>query len=152
MIENGMNTSITGRAITKVSSHWRQWTFVIMHSISTRKWMIIPMAAVPECWCRQNRFTFMRRLQTVRQKAKSCISDSSGQVFNQAMARNVAQEEDLVFFVDTMRGNWWACSGNRHRLRIYRSHVLTGELPAMALSWQASAQAPQPLHFSLSIE
>ena len=40
MIENGMNTSITGRAIT---------TFVIMHSISTRKWMIIPMAAVPEC-------------------------------------------------------------------------------------------------------
>ena len=46
MIENGMNTSITGRAITKGLLTLEA---VIMHSISTRKWMIIPMAAVPEC-------------------------------------------------------------------------------------------------------
>ena len=41
MIENGMNTSITGRAITK--------GLLTLEAISTRKWMIIPMVAVPEC-------------------------------------------------------------------------------------------------------
>ena len=47
MIENGMNTSITGRAITKglltlEAVNIRDYAF-------NKQWMIIPMAAVPEC-------------------------------------------------------------------------------------------------------
>ena len=47
----------------------------------------------------------MRRLQTVRQKSQRVVYlTPQGQVFNQAMAREMAQEEDLVFLCGHYEG------------------------------------------------
>ena len=49
MIENGMNTSITGRAITKGLLTLEAVNIRDMRLINIRKWMTILMAAAPGC-------------------------------------------------------------------------------------------------------
>ena len=49
MIEQGLNTSITGRAISNGLCRLKQLISGTMRLISIKAWMIIPMVAEPGC-------------------------------------------------------------------------------------------------------
>ena len=91
----------------------------------------------------------MRRLQTVRQKSQRVVYlTPQGHVFNQAMAREMAQEEDLVFLCGHYEG-----IDERVLEEIVTDYVsigdyvLTGgELPAMVMMDSISRMVPGVLN------
>ena len=99
MIENGMNTSITGRAITK--------GLLTLEAVNIRDYAFNKHQKVDDYTYGGGAGMLMQAepvylayeaiANRTAKKPRVVYLTPQGQVFNQAMAREMAQEEDLVF-------------------------------------------------------
>ena len=129
----------------------------IMHLTSITAWMIIHMAAVPGCSCRQNLYTSVTEHWKTRigKRCRSVVYLSpQGQTFNQKMAEEFAEEEELVFLCGHYEG-----IDERVLEEIVTDYVsigdyvLTGgELPSMVMVDAISRLVPGVLHNDVSAE
>ena len=150
MIENGMNTSITGRAITK--------GLLTLEAVNIRDYAFNKHQKVDDytygggagMLMQAEPFYLAYEAITNRtaKKPRVVYLTPQGQVFNQAMAREMAQEEDLVFLCGHYEG-----IDERVLEEIVTDYVsigdyvLTGgELPAMVMMDSISRMVPGVLN------
>ena len=146
MIENGMNTSITGRAITKglltlEAVNIRDYAFNKHQKVDDYPYgggAGMLMQAEPVY------LAYEAIANRTAKKPRVVYLTPQGQVFNQAMAREMAQEEDLVFLCGHYEG-----IDERVLEEIVTDYVsigdyvLTGgELPAMVMMDSISRMVP----------
>mgnify|MGYP002572676782 FL=1 len=146
MIENGMNTSITGRAITK--------GLLTLEAVNIRDYAFNKHQKVDDYTYGGGAGMLMQAepvylaYEAIAEKAgkrpRVVYLTPQGQVFNQAMAREMAQEEDLVFLCGHYEG-----IDERVLEEIVTDYVsigdyvLTGgELPAMVMMDSISRMVP----------
>ena len=146
MIENGMNTSITGRAITK--------GLLTLEAVNIRDYAFNKHQKVDDYtygggagMLMQAEPVYLAYEAIAKRTAKRprvVYLTPQGQVFNQAMAREMAQEEDLVFLCGHYEG-----IDERVLEEIVTDYVsigdyvLTGgELPAMVMMDSISRMVP----------
>ena len=106
MIENGMNTSITGRAITK--------GLLTLEAVNIRDYAFNKHQKVDDYTYGGGAGMLMQAepvylayeaiANRTAKKPRVVYLTPQGQVFNQAMAREMAQEEDLVFLCGHYEG------------------------------------------------
>lgn len=156
MIENGMNTSITGRAITK--------GLLTLEAVNIRDYAFNKHQKVDDYTYGGGAGMLMQAepvylayeaiASRTAKKPRVVYLTPQGQVFNQAMAREMAQEEDLVFLCGHYEGidervleeivTDYVSAGD---------YVLTGgELPAMMIVDAVSRLIPGVLHNDVSAE
>ena len=150
MIENGMNTSITGRAITK--------GLLTLEAVNIRDYAFNKHQKVDDYtygggagMLMQAEPVYLAYEAIAKRTAKRprvVYLTPQGQVFNQAMAREMAQEEDLVFLCGHYEG-----IDERVLEEIVTDYVsigdyvLTGgELPAMVMMDSISRMVPGVLN------
>ena len=150
MIENGMNTSITGRAITK--------GLLSLEAINIRDFAFNKHQKVDDYTYGGGAGMLMQAepvylayeaiANRTAKKPRVVYLTPQGQVFNQAMAREMAQEEDLVFLCGHYEG-----IDERVLEEIVTDYVsigdyvLTGgELPAMVMMDSISRMVPGVLN------
>lgn len=146
MIENGMNTSITGRAITK--------GLLTLEAVNIRDYAFNKHQKVDDYTYGGGAGMLMQAepvylayeaiTNRTAKKPRVVYLTPQGQVFNQAMAREMAQEEDLVFLCGHYEG-----IDERVLEEIVTDYVsigdyvLTGgELPAMVFTDALSRMVP----------
>ena len=146
MIENGMNTSITGRAITK--------GLLTLEAVNIRDYAFNKHQKVDDYTYGGGAGMLMQAepvylayeaiANRTAKKPRVVYLTPQGQVFNQAMAREMAQEEDLVFLCGHYEG-----IDERVLEEIVTDYVsigdyvLTGgELPAMVMVDAISRMVP----------
>ena len=146
MIENGMNTSITGRAITK--------GLLTLEAVNIRDYAFNKHQKVDDYTYGGGAGMLMQAepvylayeaiANRTAKKPRVVYLTPQGQVFNQAMAREMAQEEDLVFLCGHYEG-----IDERVLEEIVTDYVsigdyvLTGgELPAMVMMDSISRMVP----------
>lgn len=146
MIENGMNTSITGRAITK--------GLLTLEAVNIRDYAFNKHQKVDDYTYGGGAGMLMQAepvylayeaiANRTAKKPRVVYLTPQGQVFNQAMAREMAQEEDLVFLCGHYEG-----IDERVLEEIVTDYVsigdyvLTGgELPAMVFTDALSRMVP----------
>lgn len=146
MIENGMNTSITGRAITK--------GLLTLEAVNIRDYAFNKHQKVDDYTYGGGAGMLMQAepvylayeaiANRTAKKPRVVYLTPQGQVFNQAMARKMAQEEDLVFLCGHYEG-----IDERVLEEIVTDYVsigdyvLTGgELPAMVFTDALSRMVP----------
>lgn len=156
MIENGMNTSITGRAITK--------GLLTLEAVNIRDYAFNKHQKVDDYTYGGGAGMLMQAepvylayeaiASRTAKKPRVVYLTPQGQVFNQAMAREMAQEEDLVFLCGHYEG-----IDERVLEEIVTDYVsigdyvLTGgELPAMVMIDTISRLVPGVLHNDVSAE
>ena len=156
MIENGMNTSITGRAITK--------GLLTLEAVNIRDYAFNKHQKVDDYTYGGGAGMLMQAepvylayeaiANRTAKKPRVVYLTPQGQVFNQAMAREMAQEEDLVFLCGHYEG-----IDERVLEEIVTDYVsigdyvLTGgELPAMVMVDAISRLVPGVLHNNVSAE
>ena len=150
MIENGMNTSITGRAITK--------GLLTLEAVNIRDYAFNKHQKVDDYTYGGGAGMLMQAepvylayeaiANRTAKKPRVVYLTPQGQVFNQAMAREMAQEEDLVFLCGHYEG-----IDERVLEEIVTDYVsigdyvLTGgELPAMVMMDSISRMVPGVLN------
>ena len=150
MIENGMNTSITGRAITK--------GLLTLEAVNIRDYAFNKHQKVDDYTYGGGAGMLMQAepvyiayeaiANRTAKKTRVVYLTPQGQVFNQAMAREMAQEEDLVFLCGHYEG-----IDERVLEEIVTDYVsigdyvLTGgELPAMVMMDSISRMVPGVLN------
>ena len=175
MIENGMNTSITGRAITKgllslEAINIRDFAFNKHQKVDDYPYgggagMLMQAEPVYQCYdalARQIRERKAGEERSGEQPDMACgkkrtrviYLSPQGKTFNQSMAEEFAQEEDLVFLCGHYEGidervleeivTDYVSAGD---------YVLTGgELPAMMIVDAVSRLIPGVLHNDVSAE
>lgn len=156
MIENGMNTSITGRAITK--------GLLTLEAVNIRDYAFNKHQKVDDYTYGGGAGMLMQAepvylayeaiASRTAKKPRVVYLTPQGQVFNQAMAREMAQEKDLVFLCGHYEG-----IDERVLEEIVTDYVsigdyvLTGgELPAMVMIDTISRLVPGVLHNDVSAE
>ena len=156
MIQNGMNTSITGRAINA--------GILSVEAVNIRNYAFNKHQKVDDYTYGGGAGMLMQAepvylaYEAIAQKAgkrpRVVYLTPQGQVFNQQMARDMAKEEDLVFLCGHYEG-----IDERVLDRIVTDHisigdyVLTGgELPAMVVIDAVSRMVPGVLHNDVSAE
>ena len=150
VIENGMNTSITGRAITK--------GLLTLEAVNIRDYAFNKHQKVDDYTYGGGAGMLMQAepvylayeaiASRTAKKPRVVYLTPQGQVFNQAMAREMAQEEDLVFLCGHYEG-----IDERVLEEIVTDYVsigdyvLTGgELPAMVMMDSISRMVPGVLN------
>ena len=150
MIENGMNTSITGRAITK--------GLLTLEAVNIRDYAFNKHQKVDDYTYGGGAGMLMQAepvylayeaiANRTAKRPRVVYLTPQGQVFNQAMAREMAQEEDLVFLCGHYEG-----IDERVLEEIVTDYVsigdyvLTGgELPAMVMMDSISRMVPGVLN------
>ena len=156
MIENGMNTSITGRAIAK--------GLLTLEAVNIRDFAFNKHQKVDDYTYGGGAGMLMQAepvylayesiASRTAKKPRVVYLTPQGQVFNQSMARDMAQEEDLVFLCGHYEG-----IDERVLEEIVTDYVsigdyvLTGgELPAMVMVDTISRLVPGVLHNDVSAE
>lgn len=156
MIENGMNTSITGRAITK--------GLLTLEAVNIRDYAFNKHQKVDDYtygggagMLMQAEPVYLAYEAIAKRTAKRprvVYLTPQGQVFNQAMAREMAQEEDLVFLCGHYEG-----IDERVLEEIVTDYVsigdyvLTGgEIPALAVVDSVCRMVPGVLSENLCFE
>ena len=156
MIENGMNTSITGRAITK--------GLLTLEAVNIRDYAFNKHQKVDDYTYGGGAGMLMQAepvylayeaiANRTAKKPRVVYLTPQGQVFNQAMAGEMAQEEDLVFLCGHYEG-----IDERVLEEIVTDYVsigdyvLTGgELPAMVMMDSISRMVPGVLNNQVSGE
>ena len=156
MIENGMNTSITGRAIAK--------GLLTLEAVNIRDFAFNKHQKVDDYTYGGGAGMLMQAepvylayesiASRTAKKPRVVYLTPQGQVFNQSMARDMAQEEDLVFLCGHYEG-----IDERVLEEIVTDYVsigdyvLTGgELPAMMIVDAVSRLIPGVLHNDVSAE
>lgn len=156
MIENGMNTSITGRAIAK--------GLLTLEAVNIRDFAFNKHQKVDDYTYGGGAGMLMQAepvylayesiASRTAKKPRVVYLTPQGQVFNQSMARDMAQEEDLVFLCGHYEG-----IDERVLEEIVTDYVsigdyvLTGgELPAMVMVDAISRLIPGVLHNDVSAE
>ena len=179
MIENGMNTSITGRAITKglltlEAVNIRDYAFNKHQKVDDYTYgggagMLMQAEPVYQCYDALARQITERKAKATEEKLASgekkemsgeqkrtrvIYLSPQGKTFNQSMAEEFAQEEDLVFLCGHYEG-----IDERVLEEIVTDYVsigdyvLTGgELPAMVMIDTISRLVPGVLHNDVSAE
>ena len=156
MIENGMNTSITGRAIAK--------GLLTLEAVNIRDFAFNKHQKVDDYTYGGGAGMLMQAepvylayesiASRTAKKPRVVYLTPQGQVFNQSMARDMAQEEDLAFLCGHYEGidervleeivTDYVSAGD---------YVLTGgELPAMMIVDAVSRLIPGVLHNDVSAE
>ena len=158
MVKNGLNTSITGRAVSKGllsidAVNIRDYAFNKHNSVDDYPYgggagMLMQAEPVYQC--------YEALTEKIKQKKRARVIYLSpqGQTFNQTMAEEFAQEEDLVFLCGHYEG-----IDERVLEEIVTDYVsigdyvLTGgELPAMIMIDCISRLVPGVLHNDVSAE
>ncbi len=146
MIENGMNTSITGRAITKGLLSLE--TVNIRDYSETGNGRIddypygggagMVMQAEPVCRAYEN------LVERIGARPRLIYLTPQGKVFDQAMAEDFAQEENLIFLCGHYEGiDERVLEGIATDFVSIGDYVLTGgELPAMVMMDSISRMVP----------
>ena len=156
MIENGMNTSITGRAITK--------GLLTLEAVNIRDYAFNKHQKVDDYTYGGGAGMLMQAepvylayeaiANRTAKKPRVVYLTPQGQVFNQAMAREMAQEEDLVFLC----GHYEGIDERVLEMIVTDNvsigdYVLTGgELPSMVMIDAISRLVPGVLNNDVSAE
>lgn len=136
MIENGMNTSITGRAITK--------GLLTLEAVNIRDYAFNKHQKVDDYTYGGGAGMLMQAepvylayeaiASRTAKKPRVVYLTPQGQVFNQAMAREMAQEEDLVFLCGHYEGIDERAYSLADKVISLGDYVLTsGELASMVV-------------------